>query len=211
MVMKAPSTNVLVEDTTVRQGNGLVIGTADDDAVHLFRNITFRRCTAAGTAFACHIKFKGSQSGIVNDVRFEDITVQAPVHYAIGINQDGPSSALSTRRYPFVWRKGVLNGYSSTRVAVGFANVRASRYGIRSCSGGYSSTNAGAGAGQSTTTTATKPELVWRKQLLSSNVSINNVSFVDIHGWAPVAGRFSCNPGALQCRARMRNTRGVRE
>ena len=48
----------------------------------------------------------------------------------------GPSSALSTRRYPFVWRKGVLNGYSSTRVslwdslmlgrlAMGFAHVRA--------------------------------------------------------------------------------------
>ena len=45
-------------------------------------------------------------------------------------------SALSTRRYPFVWGKGVLNGYSSTRVslwdslmfgrlAMGFANVRA--------------------------------------------------------------------------------------
>ena len=48
----------------------------------------------------------------------------------------GPSFALGTRRYPFVWRQGVLNGYSSTRVslwdslvfgrlAMGFANVRA--------------------------------------------------------------------------------------
>ena len=48
----------------------------------------------------------------------------------------------STLEYPFVWRKGVLNGYSSTRVslwdslmfgrlAMGFANGRASRYGIR--------------------------------------------------------------------------------
>ena len=55
-----------------------------------------------------------------------------------------------TLEYPFVWRKGVLNGYSSTRVslfcmvkwvlkgvleyarlAMGFANVRAPRYGIR--------------------------------------------------------------------------------
>ena len=25
---------------------------------------------------------------------------------------------LSTRRYPFVWGKGVLNGYSSTRVSL---------------------------------------------------------------------------------------------
>ena len=54
----------------------------------------------------------------------------------------GPSFALSTLRCPFVWMKGVLNGYSSTRVslldslmfgrlAMGFATVRASRYGIR--------------------------------------------------------------------------------
>ena len=45
-------------------------------------------------------------------------------------------TAISTRRYPFVWRKGVLNGYSSRRVslwdslmfgrlAMRFANVRA--------------------------------------------------------------------------------------
>ena len=48
----------------------------------------------------------------------------------------GPSFALSTLRYPFVWGKGVLNGYSSKcvslwdslmfgRLAMGFANVRA--------------------------------------------------------------------------------------
>ena len=54
----------------------------------------------------------------------------------------GPSFALSTLRYTFVWGKGVINRYSSTRVslwdslmfgrlAMGFANVRASRYGIR--------------------------------------------------------------------------------
>ena len=30
----------------------------------------------------------------------------------------GPSFALSTLRYPFVWMKGVLNGYSSTRVSL---------------------------------------------------------------------------------------------
>ena len=30
----------------------------------------------------------------------------------------GPSSALSTRRYPFVRRNGVLDGYSSTRVSL---------------------------------------------------------------------------------------------
>ena len=30
----------------------------------------------------------------------------------------GPSFALSTLRYPFVWLKGVRNGYSSTRVSL---------------------------------------------------------------------------------------------
>ena len=46
----------------------------------------------------------------------------------------GPSSALSpsTRRYPFAWRKGVLNGVPEyARLAMRFASVRASRYGIR--------------------------------------------------------------------------------
>ena len=37
----------------------------------------------------------------------------------------GPSFALSTLRYPFVWRKVVLNGYSSTYLAMGLANDRA--------------------------------------------------------------------------------------
>ena len=57
-------------------------------------------------------------------------------------HQSTPWKAVGGGRYPFVWRKGVLNGYSSTRVslwdslmfgrlAMGFANVRASRYGIR--------------------------------------------------------------------------------
>ena len=34
--------------------------------------------------------------------------------------------------YPFVWRKGVLNGVLEyARLAMGFANVRAARYGTR--------------------------------------------------------------------------------
>ena len=35
---------------------------------------------------------------------------------------------------------------------------------------------------------------------LRSNVSITNVSFVRVTGVAPKAGRFRCNPGALECR-----------
>ena len=54
----------------------------------------------------------------------------------------------STLEYPFVWgNSGDKRVLEYARLAMGFANVRASRYGIRKCLGGYSSTNAGAGAG----------------------------------------------------------------
>ena len=82
VVMKAPSQDVLVEDTIVRQGNGFVIGTADDNFEHTFHNITFRRSTAEKTMFGCHVKFKGSQRGVVNGVQFVDITVLDPTHCA---------------------------------------------------------------------------------------------------------------------------------
>ena len=47
----------------------------------------------------------------------------------------GGAREVSTLEYPFVRGEGVVNGLSSTlmfgRLAMGFANVRASRYGIR--------------------------------------------------------------------------------
>lgn len=88
--VKCLGSDVLVEDTTVRQGNGLVVGTSDNA---FFRNITFRNCTAEGTMFGCHIKFKDAQNGSVAGVTFEDIRVLHPTNYAIGINQDGQSMA----------------------------------------------------------------------------------------------------------------------
>ena len=86
--MKAPATNVLVENCTVKQGNGLVVGTSGSAN---FSNITFRNCTARGTSFGCHIKFKDSQSGFCNGVKFVDIRIDHPTRYAIGINQNGQS------------------------------------------------------------------------------------------------------------------------
>ena len=82
------------------------------------------------------------------EVGYEIVPRQALTVSALGRAVPGGQTALkarpppSTRRHPFVWRKGVLNGYSSTRVslwdslmfgrlAMGFANVTASRYGIR--------------------------------------------------------------------------------
>ena len=66
-----------------------------------------------------------------------------------------PDRKASARPPPLVPLGTLLYGERGTkrmleyvRLAMGFANVRASRNGIRLCSGGYSSTNAGAGAGQ---------------------------------------------------------------
>ena len=86
--MKSPARNILVENSTVRQGNGLVVGTSDHAD---FANITFRNCTAIGTLFGAHIKFKDAQVGHVDGVRFENIHIVDPWSYAIGINQNGQS------------------------------------------------------------------------------------------------------------------------
>ena len=110
VVMKAPSKDWLVEDTIVRQGNGFVVGTADDPFEHVFQNITVRNSAALGTTFGCHVKFKGSQRGAVDGVRFVGITVQDPTHYAIGINQNGQST-------------GSLEAGSGTASNVSIANV----------------------------------------------------------------------------------------
>ncbi len=79
--IKSPSANVLVENSIVRQGNGLVVGTAasglpgyDQDLASV-RNVTFRNCTALDTTFGCHIKFKAPQYGLVQDVTFQDIRI----------------------------------------------------------------------------------------------------------------------------------------
>ena len=84
--MKSPCHNVLVEDSIVRQGNGFVVGTSSHAN---FSNITFRNSQADKTMFGCHIKFKNNQTGNVNDVLFENLTITNPVVYAVGINQNG--------------------------------------------------------------------------------------------------------------------------
>jgi polygalacturonase len=86
--MKSPAQSILVENSIVRQGNGLVVGTSGDA---LFRNISFKNCTAIGTAFGAHIKFKDTQVGSVTDILFEDILIVNATRYAIGINQNGQS------------------------------------------------------------------------------------------------------------------------
>ena len=84
--IKSPAHNVLVENCTVSQGNGLVVGTSDNVNIS---NITFRNCTAENTLFGCHIKFKDHQIGVCQGITFEDIYIDHPKLYAIGINQNG--------------------------------------------------------------------------------------------------------------------------
>ena len=130
VVMKAPSQDVLVEDTIVRQGNGFVVGTADDTFEHIFRNITFRHSAAKNTTFGCHIKFKGSQSGIVDGVRFENIDVWDPKHYAIGINANGQS--LGQRALG----AGLGSNVSIANVSFVRINARAPEAGRFTCNAG---------------------------------------------------------------------------
>eukprot|EP01052_Picozoa_sp_SAG31_P036858 SAG31_NODE_4661_length_3058_cov_2.518756_2_plen_306_part_00 len=111
--VKSPSSNLLIENSTVRQGNGLVIGTSSDAAIE---NVTFRNILADDTTFGCHIKFRPDQAGYVKDVVFDNVSVyqseQAYLRrivdpndhagYAIGIHQDdqGLSDSSSARPPP---------------------------------------------------------------------------------------------------------------
>ena len=75
----------------VRQGNGLVIGTGTGNELCSFHNISFRNCTATGTLYGCHIKFKAGQAGSVSGVLFEDVVVRSlqPTGAALVISTNG--------------------------------------------------------------------------------------------------------------------------
>ena len=91
IVVKTGASNVLIEDSTVEQGNGLVIGTGYFTVPVV--NITFRRCVARNTLYGAHIKFKHSQQGKLQDVLFEDIHVENALSAAIEICQQGQNCA----------------------------------------------------------------------------------------------------------------------
>jgi hypothetical protein len=73
LCIKSPAGNVLIEDSTVSQGNGLVVGT--DDHVDI-QNIVFRNIKALDTTFGCHFKFKYPQVGKVRNVTYENVYVE---------------------------------------------------------------------------------------------------------------------------------------
>ena len=96
--VKSPSKDILVENSTVRTGNGVGIGTAANASID---NVTFRNIVAEDTTFGCHIKFEPPQTGICSNVLFENISIHQTVEawrrrlpdpddhagYAIGIHQ----------------------------------------------------------------------------------------------------------------------------
>ena len=95
--VKAPAGDILVENCVVENGNGFVIGTAQEAFV---QNVTFRNSRAVDTTFGCHIKFKPDQRGLVHAITFESINVVQTANawwrrvshfdwggYAIGIHQ----------------------------------------------------------------------------------------------------------------------------
>eukprot|EP00310_Coccolithus_braarudii_P019598 CAMPEP_0183354812 /NCGR_PEP_ID=MMETSP0164_2-20130417/38243_1 /TAXON_ID=221442 /ORGANISM="Coccolithus pelagicus ssp braarudi, Strain PLY182g" /LENGTH=492 /DNA_ID=CAMNT_0025527765 /DNA_START=11 /DNA_END=1489 /DNA_ORIENTATION=- len=79
--IKSPSANVLVEDSVVREGNGLVIGTVwsglerDDPWEASVHNVTFRNCVALDTTFGAHVKYYPPQHGRVSNVTYENIQI----------------------------------------------------------------------------------------------------------------------------------------
>jgi len=70
--IKAGANHVLVEDSQVEQGNGLVIGTGNLQS----SNITFRNCSTYNTLYGINLKFKHNQTGFLNGVLFDSIKIR---------------------------------------------------------------------------------------------------------------------------------------
>merc|ERR1712216_10015 len=76
--------NVLVENSYVSQGHGLVLGTSGNVDMH---NITFRNIVVNDTMDGIWIKFKDDQKGSVSNILFENITIINAQRYGVGIDQ----------------------------------------------------------------------------------------------------------------------------
>ena len=73
IVIKSGGTNVLIEDNTIKHGHGISIGSETTAGVH---NMLVRRCTFDGTDNGIRIKSMRGAGGLVENVRYTDITMK---------------------------------------------------------------------------------------------------------------------------------------
>jgi polygalacturonase len=73
IVIKSGGTDILIEDNTIRHGHGISIGSETTVGI---RNMLVRRCTFDGTDTAIRIKSMRGAGGLVQNVRYTDITMK---------------------------------------------------------------------------------------------------------------------------------------
>jgi len=73
IVIKSGGTNILIEDNTIRHGHGLSIGSETSAGIH---NMLVRRCTLEDTDNGIRIKSMRGAGGLVENVRYTDITMK---------------------------------------------------------------------------------------------------------------------------------------
>jgi polygalacturonase len=73
IVIKSGGTNVLIEDCTIKHGHGISVGSETVTGIH---NMLVRRCTFDGTDIGIRIKSMRGAGGLVENVRYSDITMK---------------------------------------------------------------------------------------------------------------------------------------
>jgi polygalacturonase len=73
IVIKSGGTNILIEDCVIKHGHGLSIGSETSAGI---RNMLVRRCTLDGTDNGIRIKSMRGAGGLVENVRYTDITMK---------------------------------------------------------------------------------------------------------------------------------------
>ncbi|GMH75595.1 hypothetical protein TrRE_jg12991 [Triparma retinervis] len=94
--IKGPSENMLFERIEA-SGMGLVIGSIGDSIV---RNITFRDSIMKNTYKGIYLKFRDGDSGVIEDIRYENIRIENPSQWPIWI---GPAQQAENKTCAIAW------------------------------------------------------------------------------------------------------------
>ena len=73
IVIKSGGTNILIENNTIKHGHGISIGSETTAGIH---NMLVRHCTFDGTDNGIRIKSMRGAGGLVENVRYTDITMK---------------------------------------------------------------------------------------------------------------------------------------